>query len=93
MVNSLGTFLVVVLIIILMLLAVFVGVVAGMFLLVFMTARAAAALAVGKVPEIKIKELGETFSRLVEQQLSKEYGVTGAQISYNMDVEFPDAEV
>ncbi|WAX12691.1 hypothetical protein EC99P1_00099 [Enterococcus phage EC99P1] len=88
-----GTFLLVVLIIILMLLATFVGVVVGMFSLTLLTARAAAALAVGKVPEIKIKELGETFSRLVEQQLSKEYGVTGAQISYNMDVEFPDGEV
>ena len=41
----------------------------------------------------KMKELSETFHRLVEQQLSKEYGITGAKVSSYMDVELPDAEV
>lgn len=88
-----GTFLLVVLIIILMLLATFVGVVVGMFSLTLLTARAIAATAVGKDPMNKMKELSETFHRLVEQQLSKEYGITGAKVSSYMDVEFPDGEV
>lgn len=88
-----GTFLLVVLIIILMLLAAFVGVVLGMFSLTLLTARAIAATAVGKDPMNKMKELSETFHRLVEQQLSKEYGITGAKVSSYMDVEFPDGEV
>lgn len=88
-----GTFLLVVLIIILMLLAAFVGVVLGMFSLTLLTARAIAATAVGKDPMNKMKELSETFHRLVEQQLSKEYGITGAKVSSYLDVEFPDGEV
>lgn len=88
-----GTFLLVVLIIILMLLAAFVGVVLGMFSLTLLTARAIAAVAAGKDPMNKMKELSETFHRLVEQQLSKEYGITGAKVSSYLDVEFPDGEV
>ncbi|WAX12398.1 hypothetical protein EC55P1_00006 [Enterococcus phage EC55P1] len=88
-----GTFLLVVLIIILMLLAAFVGVVVGMFSLTLLTAKALAAAAAGKDPMNKMKELSETFHRLVEQQLSKEYGITGAKVSSYLDVEFPDAEV
>lgn len=88
-----GAFLLVVLIIILMLLAAFVGVVIGMLSLTLLAARAIAATAVGKDPMNKMKELSETFHRLVEQQLSKEYGITGAKVSSYMDVEFPDGEV
>lgn len=88
-----GTFLLVVLIIILMLLAAFVGAVMGMFGLVLLTAKAIAAAAVGKDPSDKMKELSETFHRLVEQQLSKDYGVSGAKVTSYMDVEFPDGEV
>lgn len=88
-----GTFLLVVLIILLMLLAAFVGVVAGMFLLTLLTAKAVAAAVVGKAPMNKMKELSETFQRLVEQQLSKEYGISGAKVSSYLDVEFPDGEV
>lgn len=88
-----GAFLLVVLIIILMLLAAFVGVVLGMLSLTLLAARAIAATAVGKDPMNKMKELSETFHRLVEQQLSKEYGITGAKVSSYLDVEFPDAEV
>lgn len=88
-----GTFLLVVLIIILMLLAAFAGVVVGMFLLTLLTAKALAATAAGKAPMDKMKELSETFHRLVEQQLSKEYGIIGAKVSSYLDVEFPDGEV
>ncbi|WAX12589.1 hypothetical protein EC55P2_00099 [Enterococcus phage EC55P2] len=88
-----GTFLLVVLIIILMLIAAFIGVVVGMFLLTLLTAKALAAAAVGKDPASKMKELSETFHRLVEQQLSKDHGVVGAKVSSYMDVEFPDGEV
>lgn len=88
-----GTFLLVVLIIILMLIAAFVGAVTGMFGLVLLYAKAVAKVAVGKVPDSKMKELSETFHRLVEQQLSKDYGVSGAKVTSYMDVEFPDGEV
>lgn len=64
-----------------------------MFSLTLLTARAIAATAVGKDPMNKMKELSETFHRLVEQQLSKEYGITGAKVSSYLDVEFPDGEV
>lgn len=88
-----GTFLLVVLIIILLLLAAFAGVVVGMFLLTLLTAKALAATAAGKAPMDKMKELSGTFHQLVEQRLSKEYGITGAQVTCYMDVELPDAEV
>lgn len=88
-----GTFLLVVLIIILMLLVAFVGVVVGMFLLTLLSAKALAATVAGKAPMEKMKELSETFHQLVEQRLSKEYGITGAQIKFYMDVELPDGEV
>lgn len=76
-----------------MLLAAFAGVVVGMFLLTLLTAKALAATAAGKAPMDKMKELSETFHRLVEQQLSKEYGITGAKVSSYLDGELPDAEV
>lgn len=88
-----GTFLLVVLIIILMLLAAFVGVVVGMFLLTLLTAKAVAAAAVGKAPESSMKQLSQTFSRLVSEALYKDHGITKAGVTYNIDVEFPDAEV
>lgn len=88
-----GTFLLVVLIIILMLLAAFIGVVMGMFLLTLLTAKAVAATAAGKAPPRKMKELSETFSQLVSQTLYKDHGITGAVVTSNINVEFPDGEV
>lgn len=88
-----GTFLLVVLIIILMLLAAFVGVVVGMFLITFLAAKAVASVAAGKTPPSEMKQLSDTFSRLISQSLYKDFGISEAVVNYDINVELPDGKV
>lgn len=82
-----GTFLLVILIIILMLLATFVGIIAGMFMLVLSAANAMADSIAGTVPNQKLKDLGVSFTQLVKQALSKRHGITGVKITYDVNVD------
>lgn len=82
-----GTFLLVILIIILMLLSTFVGIIAGMFMIVLSAANAMADSIAGTVPNQKLKDLGVSFTQLVKQALSKRHGITGVKITYDVNVD------
>lgn len=82
-----GTFLLVVLVVILILLAAFVGIIAGMFMIVLSAANAMADSIAGTVPNQKLKDLGVSFTQLVKQALSKHHGITGVQITYDVNVD------